>query len=409
MVVISSSMLMFLIILTFDFHVIMLAIEVVLALLIPLLVYLSRQPHKYLKGDIAKRYMRYIAITYASQQVFLTASTVFMLSFFPEAFVFLGQGLYYTWIIFILLYAFRLFLIAIYWYGWDTLPQNIHHFVGTIFAFSGIGLIYLDSVILSFLSHPIGISSIDPLSLNFVLNMVNPLVFPLFISLLLFATTVTLAILGFIHAIRVHKIDKPGMGKEDLLGRIFLKVASVTGLLLIPSVFWYLISLHQFSSYKFSNMLGGISTGAQGPDLLWLLMLSTIFYIVFLISANIWNRQMEKLHSLEHVRDKHPKLIYVNVLSITFTFISFFVLNMVSQSPYIVSDKHLVEKYPFLDTNIGINQKAAALDVFSIAIFALVPFIAVFTVLLYFLFTGVIGDEKEIEMERLAGRVYPLN
>lgn len=408
MVEISAFMLMFLIILTFDFHVVLLAIEVILALLIPLLVYFSKKPHKYFKGTIAKRYMRYIAITYAAQQVFLTASTVFMLSFFPEAFVFLGRGLYYTWIVFILLYAFRLFLIAIYWYGWDSLPENIHHFVGTFFAFTGVGLIYLDSVILGFLSNPIGITSVSPLSFNFIINMVNPLAIPLFIALVLFAITVTLTMLGFIHAIRVHKIDSLEIGKEDLLGRIYFKVASVTGLLLIPSTLWYLLSLQQFSPYKFSNMVGGLGIEAEGPNLSWLFILSIVFFTIFIVSANIWNRKMEQLHSLEHVRDKYPRLIYVKVISIIVSFLAFFVLNMVSQSPYIVSDPKLAEIFPFLDTSIGINQKAAALDVVSVAIFALVPFISAFAVLLYFFFTGVIGDEKEIAMEKLAGRVYPL-
>ena len=60
----TSFPILFMIILTFGFHVVMLAIEIILALIIPLMRYLGRQPHRVFENKIAKRYMQYIAISY---------------------------------------------------------------------------------------------------------------------------------------------------------------------------------------------------------------------------------------------------------------------------------------------------------------------------------------------------------
>lgn len=405
---VSSFILIFLVMILFNFHIILLAIEVVIALLLPLLMYFSKHPYKYFSSKIARRYMRYIAITYAAQQVFMTMATLLLILFFPDTLNFLDKGLYYTWIIFILLYAFRLFLISTYWFGWDYLPEHIHHFDGTLFAVSGVGLIYIDSVILSFLSYPAGITSINPLNFNFIMNMVNPLATPLFLALLLFAFTLTFTILGFIHAKRVTMIDSHKMGKEDLLGRIYMKIASITGLLLIFPVSWYILSLQQFSPYKFSNMFGGLGIEAEGPNLSWLFILLLLFYVVYLVSANMWNGAMEQLHSLEHVRDKYPRLIYVKLISIALSFLTFLIINLISQTPYVVSDPRTAEIFPFLDMSSGVEQKAAIPDVISIAIFVMIPLFGALVVLLFSIFSEAIGTEEEMKLDKPSEKIHSL-
>lgn len=399
MIEIGASYVMFLIILMFGFHVVLLAIEVVMALLIPLLVYLGKQPQSYFKGIIAKRYMNYIVITYATQQIFLTAATVFTLSYFPDTLIFLGRALFYPLGFFVLIYGVRLFCISAYWYGWDKLPGNIHHLVGTIFGMTGIAIIYLDSVILGFLGYPIGVESGLNSEFNQIINFLNPLTLPLFLLLTIFSITTTLTILGFIHAKRVRTIEELEVGEEAVLGRIYLKVASVISLMILPTLGWYLISLHQFSYYKFSNIMGGIGFEAEGRSVAWLTILCLLSFSTYSVSANIWNRKIEQYHSLEHTCERHGNLLVIQVGSIMVSLLSLFLLNLISQGPYFISDLNLVGELSYLDINDGVNQKAATLDIFSLTIFAFIPLIAAFLMLLYFFFTGVIGGEHDVTKE----------
>lgn len=393
MIEIGASHVMFLIILTFGFHVLLLAIEIVMALLIPLLVYLGKQPQSYFKGDVAKRYMNYIAITYATQQIFLTAATVFTLSYFPDTLIFLGKGLFYPLGFLILIYGIRLFCISAYWYGWDRLPDNVHHSIGTIFGVSGIAILYLDSVILGFLGYPIGIENAATSDFNQIVNFLNPLALPLFLLLTMFSMTTTLTILGYIHAKRVRTIQELEMGEEAVLGRIYLKVASVMSLTILPLLGWYLLSLHQFSHYKFSNIVGGIGYEAEGKSVVWLTTLLLLSFIVYLVSANLWNRKIEQYHSLEHTCERHGNLLIIQVTAIIISLLSLFILNLISQSPYFVSDPNLVNELGYLNINDGVNKKAATLDLYSLTIFAFIPLLTAFFMLLYFFFTGIIGEE----------------
>ena len=397
---------MFLIILTFSFHVVLLAIEIVLALLIPLLIYLGKQPQEYFKGLIAKRYMNYIAITYASQQVFLTASTVFTLSYYPDTLIYLGKALFYPLGFFILIYGFRLLLLSSYWYGWNRFPSSLHHFIGTLFAFTGLIILYLDSVILGFLGYPIGVED-GAYSFNQIVNFLNPLTLPLFLLFALFAVSVTFTILGFVHAKRIQRIQELEVGEEAILGRIYLKIASVVSMMILPVLLWYLISLHEFSYYKFSNMVGGLGFDAEGHNYSWLTIIFLISYVVYSITANRWNARMEELHSLEHTCEAHGKLLITQLISLLVSFLSIFLLNLLAQAPYFVASPELVKQVPFLDINQGINEKAASLDIYALTIFALIPLMLSFFVLLVFFFTGVIGDPEEDGNKYLAGMVHP--
>ncbi|MHA2277760.1 MAG: hypothetical protein ACXAC2_18415 [Candidatus Kariarchaeaceae archaeon] len=408
MIEIGASAVISLIIITFGFHVVLLSIEIVMALLIPLLVYLGKQPQRYFKGLIAKRYMNYIIITYATQQIFLTAATVFTLSYYPDTLVFLGKALFYPLGFFILIYGIRLFCISAYWYGWDRLPDNIHYFLGTVFGATGIAILYLDSVILGFLGYPIGVENAVNSEFNQIINFLNPLAIPLFLLLTFFSITTTLTILGYIHAKRIKTIQELEIGEEAVLGRIYLKVASVVSLLILPTLGWYLVSLHQFSRYKFSNIMGGIGYDAEGQSYAWLTVLFLLSFIIYSVTANIWNRKIEQYHSLEHTCERHGNLLLIQVISIVTSLLSIFILNLISQSPYFVSDVELVNELPYLNVNDGVNQKAATLDLYSLTIFAFIPLFAAFFMLLYFFFTGIIGEEYDVSQQNnIAGIIQP--
>ncbi|MHA2032982.1 MAG: hypothetical protein ACW99Q_26740, partial [Candidatus Kariarchaeaceae archaeon] len=52
--------------------------------------------------------------------------------------------------------------------------------------------------------------------------------------------------------------------------------------------------------------------------------------------------------------------------------------------------------------------KAATLDLYSLTIFAFIPLFAAFFMLLYFFFTGIIGEEYDVSQQNnIAGIIQP--
>ena len=68
-------------------------------------------------------------------------------------------------------------------------------------------------------------------------------------------------------------------------------------------------------------------------------------------------------------------------------------------------DSDLVDAYPFLNVKVGINPRAASLDVYAIAIFALIPLFLAFGSLLYYLFSGKLESRDEMGIENISGRI----
>ena len=195
-----------LILATFSFHVVMLGIEVVLSLvIIGLLIWHKKTGNEFLKKE-AKQYMLYISMTYASAHFFLTATTIFTLSFYPEFLVLTGQALTYPLLWVLNMVLLRLGMLAVFWYGWDKFfGKPLHYISGIVYALAGLAWIYFYMVLLGFMSYPDGLVSIDPLVMDNAKLYVNPTIWSLLFTIVFGAIAVTLFILTFIYAIRLKR------------------------------------------------------------------------------------------------------------------------------------------------------------------------------------------------------------
>ncbi len=398
----ASIIIMSIILSVFAFHVVLLGIEVVLSLLIPGLKYLADKTSDTNLNKEASRYMNYIAITYASQQVMLTATTVFTLAFFPEFLVLAGRILFYPLAFFILAFALRLSLMSAFWYGWERWPRNLYYGIGAAYAFLGIVVVYLDSVLLGFLNYPKGLYQANPLKVNNAQLYLNPTTYPLFFVLVFAAVAVTLSILVFIHATRI-RVNSGPVDTQKILVRYYLLIAWVSAVLFIPSLLWYLASLARYSEYKYSNIVGGILTEAQGSSFSWLLVVFLLLLIAFgaTLSVDVQRIWRKKQDTIEDIK-KDRLLIYHGPLGAAL-FVALFLLNLLSQTPYLVSDPELASSVLVLNVRVSINPYADMLDLYSLTFFVLIPYFIAFATLLYFFFTGVIGGDREIKGKRLAG------
>ncbi len=398
----ASIIIMSIILSVFAFHVVLLGIEVVLSLLIPGLKYLADKNNDANLDREASRYMNYIAITYASQQVMLTATTVFTLSFFPEFLVLAGRILFYPLAFFILAFALRLSLMSAFWYGWGRWPRNLYYGIGVSYGFLGVLVVYLDSVLLGFLNYPKGLIRASPLKVDNAQIYLNPTTYPLFFVLVFAAVSVTLSILVFIHSARIRASSGPVDTQRNLI-KHYVIIAWASVLLFVPSLLWYLASLAKYSNYKYSNIVGGILETPQGPNFSWLLVVFLLLLVAFgstlsLDVQRIWQKKEDSVEGMKEDR----LLIYHGPLGAVW-FVLLFLLNLLSQTPYLVSDPELAETVTVLNVRQAINPYADMLDLYSLTFFVLIPYFIAFATLLYFFFTGVIGGDREIKGKRLAG------
>ncbi len=398
----ASIIIMTIILSVFTFHVVLLGIEVVLSLLIPGLKYIADKIGNADLDRESSRYMNYIAITYASQQVMLTATTVFTLSFFPEFLVLAGRILFYPLAFFILAFALRLSLMSAFWYGWGRWPRKLYYGIGATYAFLGVIVVYLDSVLLGFLNYPKGLLQASPLKVDNGQLYLNPTTYPLFFVLVFAAVSVTLSILVFIHSARIKTNTGPVEIQKELV-KYYVLVAWGSALLFIPSLLWYLASLAKHSEYKYSNMLGGILIKAQGPNFSWLLLVFLLLLISFVSTLTldvkrIWKKKADSIESI-----RNDQLLFYHGPIGAVLFVALFLLNLLSQTPYLVSDPELAKTVTILNVRLSINPYADMLDLYSLTFFVLIPYFIAFMTLLYFFFTGVIGGDKEIKGKRLAG------
>ncbi len=402
----GSQILLFSALLMFIFHVVMLGLEVVISLIVVTLDYIGFRTQNQSYRKLASRYMNYIAVTYASQQVFLTATTVFLLSYFPDILILLGNVLFIPLGIFIWTYAFRLFLISLYWYGWDKFTHKTHLIFGTLFALFGVLVVYLDSVLLGFLNYTFGLISVSPLRVDDILFFINPTSFPLFFILVFISIAVTLSFIVALYRIKVSVfVDDEVLSLEKKTIPYFIKIGFYSLIAVLPAVLWYLLTLSNFSYYKFSNMVGYILVQPQGVSYAWLLVSFLLAYLAWVYVAWLLYKEGLVIPENKKTKDRGYNLSLINLVLALTSFLTLFTLNIVSQAPYVIADPNLAKQIPFINPDIGINKPAGAFDVLSVTIFAVVPFLIAFYILIDYFLTGVIGGEKPVEGSNLAGTI----
>lgn len=374
----------------FGLHVYMLAVEVILSLIIfGLLVYAYRSKNKFFKEE-ARSFMGYIALTYASMHFFLTATTVILLSFFPEFLVFAGRSLFYVFGFIGLILTIRLAAIAWVWYAWDTLSERRHMVFSGIFALAGVLWVFLDMFLLAFMNTPIGVVTADPLIMDYGQVLLNPTAYTLLLVVVTGAAMLTFNLLA--HAYTYRNLDNHVLHNNILAN--LLKVGIVSLLLFVLTLIGYLVSLYTHSPLKLSNMLGMDLNGAEvTANLLWVTALGVGIVLVVLGIAIFVLRSSQA----DFLAPSATRLIRINGILTSLGFMGVILLNLLSQAPYFIADPDFVasSNLDFLIVNESLNQYAAIVDVYTIMIFGFVPLFFAFGVLLYFLFSGRINGSYE--------------
>ncbi len=376
---------MALILATFSMHVVMFGIEVILSLVVLGLLIYNRKTGDENALKVAYDYMLYISMTYASAHFFLTATTVFTLTFYPTFLILTGQALFYPllWIFVALL--FRLALIAWLYYGWFDFDATKRLVFSILFSLAGVVWIYLYMTLLAFMNTPDGLVSTDPMVIDNVRLFLNPTILPLLLTVVFGAGAVTLFILVFIYTGKLKKEENEFYSKLNV---IYLKVGYYLFLLFIPSLLAYIFSLRTHSEHKFKNMVGWVfAQDAPTVDFGWMFFIILLLVVVALAVTSIlvFKYAKEGLDLNDKVQ-YYMLMILGPVSAIIFEMV--FLLNLISQNPYLIVAPELAADVPAIVTTTAVNDIANVTDVTSLAIFAMTPLFLAFLSLMYFIFSG---------------------
>ncbi|MCY3414329.1 MAG: hypothetical protein INQ03_21970 [Candidatus Heimdallarchaeota archaeon] len=400
---VTSFMIFFMIITVFSLHVVLLAMEIVMSLLALIFEFFNKSSHD-LTEKVTPKYLKFIGINYASQQVYLTASTVFVLAFFPNSLVFAGKALFYPLTFLVTVFAIRLAFLAYYYYGRGTLSDGMLKIMGLLWTLSGVVLLYLDTILLGWLSNPVGIESVDAdmvPTMNVAATFFNPVSFGLLLLLVAFAVTIGLNLLAFIHITRVNKITDEDTAAEDFVSMQYLKFAFFTGIAVVVTIVIYVLILLGNARYKFDSLFG-VNDAAGSLNVLWMVLLAVVLYLVHMFFSFKWWSNNKDKNSLSEVADADKKNVFFQTLAITLSFAVLVIADFISQTPYLVVAPDLEATVPFVNVVKGVNERAASIDVYSVGIFAMFPLIAAFGVWVYFFFSGMLSD-KPLDRKNLAG------
>ncbi|MFX1254827.1 MAG: cytochrome ubiquinol oxidase subunit I [Promethearchaeota archaeon] len=369
----------------FGFHIVLVNIDMGLAILIPLLKRFGETKDRPFYINAAKRYMKYLAIIYASAGVFATAFTVFLLSFFPEFIRLAGTALIVPFALAVIFISIRLLTISAYWYSWDKLRSDYHFGLGLILASTSFLIPFAFRLVFSFLNTPSAVVSTDPLIVDPGLLLTNPTFWPLYIKSILGGLALTMFLLVTVYTYRLRR--NIGDKSEN---EYFIKQYLTLGMwpLLIQPIFgfWYLASLNLATTFKFSNVAGnwfGIPPQATDYSLLFALKLLMVFFQFFVLLYILWlflNKKGEI-----NFEDNNLQLILLGIgPAAVLTILFGELLNELSQLPYFIAVPSLESILPMINISTALNPLAAAFDIYALTIFAIVPLLAAFFVLLYY-------------------------
>jgi len=266
----------------FGIHIVMVNLVIGLAVMVPLLKYLGTRRGDQLTVNMARRLMRYYAVTYAIAGVFGTAFTVFLFSYYPFATLILGTLDIVPFAIAIAFVGLNFFSLVAYWYGWDRWSPRTHNIIGILLAASALMIPFGFRGVFAFLNEPVGLTfvtggptgNVTP-TLNVVEAYSNPTFWPLYISSIVGAITATMiAIMGGFGIAYLRNPESERQYFEASI-RKFLIPSLIGLLLMVPLMFSYLVTLIGVP-YKFDNIMVGFGvTLSSGPhyDFTWIFVL----------------------------------------------------------------------------------------------------------------------------------------
>ncbi len=375
----------------FGFHIVLVNVDMGLGIIIPILKRLGELKGKEVYISEARKYMRFFAIMYASAGVFGTGFTVFLLTFFPE-FLWLGGIVAFApFAVAILFLTLRFLTLTLYWYGWDRFKPELHFYIGIVLMITSFGVPFGFRAVFSFLNVPQGVENISPLELNVAKMFTNPTLPPLYLKSIFGALAATFFTLVSVYTYRYYK--KLGNQEDNIYfiklylsyGMLFLFLQFITG-------FWYLGSLAAYAPYKFGNIAGAWFGGTVVSDYSWLFALKLFFVAVQVgVILYIFYWMLEKGEF--NLNDKYTLygLLSIGPASLL-TIVLGEYLNAFSQLPYFVAQPSLEDALPMINVFNSINELAAIFDVYSVVIFAGIPLILAFLVLLYYVIAGKVNE-----------------
>lgn len=374
----------------FGIHIILVNIDIGLGMIIPIWKRIGeiRGIEAYVMES--KKYMRYLAIIYASAGVFGTAFTVFLLSFFPEFLWLGGVVLIYPFGLAVIFLILRLFSIGSYWYTWDRLRGDYHFYLGLLLAFTSFAVPYAFRTVFAFLNYPAGVENLSPLKLDPLKMFTNPTQLPIYLKSVaggVIAATFTLTSL-YAYSIRKGIGDKE---TSERFIRTFLNIGIWLLALQVIFGFWYLASLSNYAPFKFNNIAGSWFGGEFTADYSWLFFIKLLlvayqFFVVLYIAFK--SISGEKFDASE--KTMNALLIGIGPAALLTILLGEY-LNAFSQLPYFVAQPSLEESLPMINVYKSINELAAVFDMYVITLVGLIPLFLAFILLLYYVVAGKIS------------------
>ncbi|MGC9210219.1 MAG: cytochrome ubiquinol oxidase subunit I [Acidilobus sp.] len=260
----------------FGIHIVMVNLVIGLAVLVPLLKYLGEKRGDQLTVNIARRLMKYYAVTYGVAGVFGTAFTVFLFSYYPFATLLLGTIAIIPFAIAIAFVGLNFFSLIAYWYGWDRWSPRTHNLIGILMAASAVMIPFGFRGVFAFLNEPVGLEfTPSGPTLNGLQAYSNPTFWPLYLSSVVGALTATMIAIMAGFGVAYLRSPDPERAYFEASLRKFL-IPSLIGLLvMIPLMFAYLMSLVSVP-FKFNSIMEGFGVviGDTGSyDFSWIFVL----------------------------------------------------------------------------------------------------------------------------------------
>jgi hypothetical protein len=144
-------------------------------------------------------------------------------------------------------------------------------------------------------------------------------------------------------------------------------------------------------SFKFNNIAGFfVGKDAEGNNLSWLFALKMI--LVFAQVAIVLYFKFSKTADPLAIKSKKMLVSLGPLAALTVIFGE--LLNLLSHLPYFIAKPSLATDLPHIDLKQAINPLADAFDVYAVTVFALVPLLLAFGVLVYYAITGDVQKAK---------------
>ena len=372
---------------TLVLHVVMANLDIGLIGIIPFMKRWGETKGKPHLVDESKKYMKYVGITYATAGMMATAFTIFLLSFYPDFIWLAGMTLFTPFLLAAIFVSIRLFLISAYWYSWDRLEPKKHYWMGLVLASTSILVPFAFRLIFGFLNDGEAVTQINPdIKVDDLAFFTNATFWPLFLLSVFGAFSMTFFVLVSIYAYRMHKEkDKETKERYGKLLNDYLKYGTWTLIVQLFLGTWYFISLALMDdSFKFNNIAGFfVGKEAEGNNLSWLFAIKMLLVIaqVAIVLYFMFSKTADPLAT------KSKKMLVSLGPLAALTVILGELLNLLSHLPYFIAKPSLAADLPHIDLKQAINPLADAFDVYAVTVFALVPLLLAFGVLVYYAIT----------------------